>query len=238
PTSWLNTRSRSAQMQEPGSSTSITSHGAGGSRRPGRLRARLLWLAAAALVVSAGRADAAPIASNLVTVTTAAGTITLASRVYAEAPGDPSRRLFEYELTGDWNPEPGVTNGISSLKILFGDLLEDVADTSAPAGWQLDGLVVMPPFGVGFDLPGPTFGVGPNGGAVFSFTAPAGTGWTDAFFGSFVATHEGSFLLDPVDLLDGAEGHGPLVPVLASTPEPGALALLALGLARLARRRR
>lgn len=224
-------------MQKAGGSTSITLGTSHGSRSPRRLGGRVLLLAAA-LAVAAGRADAALIASNLVTVSTAAGTIRLASRVHDTAPSDPSRWLFEYELTGDWNPEPGATNGISSLKLFFGSLIEDVEGVGAPAGWQIDDLVAAPPFGVGFDLPGPTFGVGPNGGAIFSFTVPAGTTWTDEDFGSFVATHEGILLLDPVWLVDDAGGWGPLVPLAVPTPEPGAIALLALGLARLARRRR
>lgn len=224
-------------MQKAGGSTSITFRTSEGSRGPRWWRGRVLLLAAA-LAVAAGRADAALIASNLVTVSTADGTIALASRVYDTAPSDPSRWLFEYELTGDWDTEPGATNGISSLKLFFGSLIEDVEGVSAPPGWQIDDLVAVPPFGVGFDLPGPTFGVGPNGGALFSFTVPAGTGWTDEDFDSFVATHEGLLLLDPVALVDDAGGWGPLVPLAVPTPEPGALALLALGLARLARRRR
>lgn len=189
---------------------------------------------AAALCGAPSPAGAVQIAGNLVTVATAAGTISLASRVYDEAAGDPSRWLFEYELTGTWDPEPGVTNGISSLKILFGDLLGDVADETGPAGWVLDSLIAVPPFGVGFDLPGPTYGAGPNGGAVFSFTVPAGTGWTSVDFGSFAGSHDGPDLLDLVPLVDDAGGWGPLVPV----PEPGTLGLLASGVATLARLRR
>jgi len=186
---------------------------------------------AAALSWAAAPAGAAQIAGNVVTIDTGAGSISLASRVFDEAGGDPSRWLFEYELTGTWDPEPGVTNGISSLKILFGGLLSDVADQTGPAGWVLDSLIAVPPFGVGFDLPGPA---GQNGAAVFSFSVPAGTGWTSVDFGSFAGSHDGTTLVDLVPLVDGVGGFGPLVP----TPEPGTLLLLASGIAALTRLRR
>jgi len=202
----------------------------GSTRIPSTLRGLGL---AAALCLAAGSAGAAPFASNTVVVAIDGLEIRLDSSIEV-APGDPSRWRFQYELTGDWDPEPGVTNGISSIKILFGGLLSDVAAQTAPAGWVLDSLIAVPPFGVGFDLPGPTYGAGPNGGAVFSFTVPAGTGWTSEDFGSFAGSHDGPVLFDPVALVDDAGGWGPLVPV----PEPGTLLLLASGIAALARLRR
>lgn len=201
-----------------------------------RTRNLVLALAFATLgfVGAAAPAGAVQIDGNVVTVALGGQTISLASRVYDEDGGDPSRWRFEYELTGDWNPEPGVTNGISSLKLLFGGLLDDVAGETGPAGWAVDSVIAVPPFGVGFDLPGPTFGVGPNGGALFSFTVPAGTGRTSLDFGSFVGSHDGATLVDLVPLVDSAGGWGPLVPI----PEPGTLALVACGIAVLARLRR
>jgi hypothetical protein len=199
-----------------------------------RMRNLVLALALISLAAGAAPASAAQIDGNVVTVAVGGQTISLASRVFDEAGGDPSRWTFEYELTGNWDPEPGVTNGISSLKILFGGLLDDVAGETAPAGWVVDSVIAVPPFGAGFDLPGPTFGVGPNGGALFSFTVPAGTGRTSLDFGSFVGSHEGGTLVDLVPLVDSAGGWGPLVPV----PEPGTLALVAGGVAALARSRR
>jgi hypothetical protein len=89
---------------------------------------------------------------------------------------------------------------------------------------------------VGFDLPGPDFGAGPNGGAQLSFTAPAGIAWTSDSFGSLAGSHEGAVLVDLVALVDDAGGWGPLVP--APVAEPGLLGLLALGGAALARLRR
>lgn len=195
-----------------------------------------LGLAAAlALALAAPAAGAAQIASNLVTVTTGAGTISLASRLFDEAPGDPSRWLFEYELTGDWNPVAGSTNGISSLQLLFGGLFDDLADRTAPSGWDLDSTIAQPPFGVGFDRAGPDYHVGPPFDlALFSFTVPAGTPWSQEDFGSLVGSHEDFVPTDLLPLVDDLGGYGPLVPV----PESDSLAPVALGLAALARRRR
>lgn len=176
----------------------------------------------------------APIASNLVSVQTSAGEISLASRVFDEVAGDPSRWLFEYELTGTFDPEPGVTNGISSLQLLFGGSFSGAEDEATPPGWLVDCCLTGKPFGVGFDLPGPTFGAGSNAGALFSFTTPAGIPFTDEDFGSFAGSHVGATPTDFVLLVDSIGGHGPIVPV----PEPGSLALLAGGLATLSQLRR
>jgi hypothetical protein len=191
----------------------------------------LLGLVIAAGLGPAAGSRAALIGSNVVQVETEFGTITLASRVHDEAEGDPSRWLFEYELTGDYDPEPGATNGISSLQILFADLVF-VGDHQAPPGWLVDCCLTASPFGAGFDLPDSAgFGVGPNGGAVFSFTAPAGTPFTDDPAGSFAGSHLADVPGDFVPLRDDASGRGPIVPI----PEPGTAALLAVGLAALGR---
>lgn len=201
-----------------------------------RTRSLLLALAVTALpcLGTPAGATAAQVDANVVTVTVDGQPISLVSRVYDEAGGDPSRWLFEYELAGDWDPDPGATNGISSLKILFGVLLDDVADETGPAGWVVDTEVATPPFGVGFDLPGPSFGVGPGGGAIFSYTVPAGTEWTSLDFGSYVASHEGATPVDPVALVDDVGGFGPLVPA----PEPSLLTLAAGAIATLVHLRR
>src|SRR5690606_7755796 len=137
-----------------------------------------------------------------------------------------------YELTGDYQPEPGVTNGISSLQILFAGLVSSVADHTAPPGWLVDCCLTGAPFGAGFDLPNSAgFGVGPNGGAIFSFSVPAGTPYTYVPSGSFAGSHLLDVPVDFVDLVDAATGRGPIVPV----PEPGSALLAALGLAALAR---
>lgn len=214
---WLQNQDRRAdEMQNPG------------------ILGLALALSLAFAAAPAQAQPAAPIASNVVTVTTEAGMISLASRVFDEVAGDPSRWLFEYELTGMFDPEPGLTNGISSLQLLFGGLFSGAEDEMAPPGWLVNCCLTGPPFGVGFDLPGPTFGAGSNGGALFSFATPAGIAFTDEDFGSFAGSHVGATPTDFVPLIDPVGGHGPIVPV----PEPGSLALPAGGLATLAWLRR
>jgi MYXO-CTERM domain-containing protein len=193
-----------------------------------------IWGAILLLATAGGPtapAQAALIASNLVQVSTPDGTIQLASRLYDDAGGDPSRWLFEYELTGSYEPEPGDSNGASSLQILFGGLVSNIQDETAPSGWTIDCCLTQPPLGVGFDLPNSAgYGVGPNGGAVFSFTAPAGA-WTDDPGVSFFGSHVANVPVDFAPLVDDSGGFGPIVPV----PEPAGAALLGLGLAALSR---
>lgn len=187
-------------------------------------------LAASLLAPTAG---ATP--SNHIEVPTGSGTIVLDSEVVDDFQGDPGLRAFVYSLSGNYDPMPGMTNGISSLQIFFGALL-DIADQTSPGGWIANSTGAAPPFGAGWDLPnslGDGVGAGPTG-AVFSFVVPAGTPYTDAPEGSYAAS---SFLdspFAPVELIDPTSGEGPLVPV----PEPGSAPLLAAGAALLAGARR
>lgn len=178
-----------------------------------------LWVSIA-LVPVAASGDL--LASGTVGVSTSEGSVALASRLYDEVPGAPDRWRFEYELSGDLDPFPGESNGISSLQILFAGLLADVADPLAPAGWLSDCCLTSPPFGVGFDLPNSAgFGVDGSSTALFSFTAPAGIPWTDVPAGSYAGSHVEDLPTGFVELVDDETGAGPIVPA----PEPAAPAL-------------
>ena len=196
------------------------------------------WTRAAAvlsgmLLLAAGASNATTLASSTLQVATPSGTIVLASQVDDEFQGDPSRWTFAYALSGNYEPIPGSTNGISSLQLIFGDLV-DIDDQSAPAGWVLNDSGLAPPFGAGFDISNASgSGAGPGSGATFSFSVPAGTGFTDEPQGSDAASHYLDTPFGLVALVDDASGRGPLVPV----PEPASAALLAGGAALLARAR-
>jgi hypothetical protein len=194
-----------------------------------------LWLLVAA-PLSASAQDL--LASGTLGVSTAKGSVTLVSRLYDAVPDAPDRWRFEYELSGDFDPFPGDSNGLSSLQILFAGLLSDVEDPLAPEGWQTACCLTSPPFGVGFDLDNTTGpGVGPGSNALFSFTTPAGIPWTDAPSGSYAGSHVEDVPAGFVDLVDDETGAGPIVPA----PEPTAPALgaaaTALAAARGRRRR-
>jgi len=186
------------------------------------------------VMAAAGPSRAVTLASSVIEVTTPDGTVSLLSRVEDNAGGDPLRWLVAYELRGTYDPDPGQSNGISSLQLFFGGLVDDVAEQSAPPGWLLNCCFSLPPFGVGFDLPDDAgFGAGPNGSASFSFQVAAGTAFTDESQGSFASSYVGGAPFGFVLLEDDVTGRGPIVPV----PELGSLALVALGLSAIALRR-
>jgi hypothetical protein len=171
---------------------------------------------------------------NTVEVSTDAGLILLETRVYDEVEAGAGRWLFEYELSGDYDPEPGVTNGLSSLQILFAGLIA-VTDHQAPPGWLVDCCLTGSPLGAGFDLPDSAgFGATLGSPAIFRFTVPAGTPYTDDPSGSFAGSHASDTPGDFVLLVHDESGRGPLVPL----PEPGGLALVGLGCIGLALSRR
>lgn len=188
-----------------------------------------------ALALGARVAVATTIASNTVTVSTPDGSIVVASQLVDNFEGDPSRWTFEYSLSGNYDPIPGSTNGISSLQIFFGGLV-GITDQMGPGGWIQNSTGASPPLGAGWDLPNSQgTGAGPSSGALlFSFTVPAGTAYTDADEGSYAASHFLDNPFAPVALIDDASALGPLVPA----PEPGPALLVAAGAAALAGVRR
>jgi hypothetical protein len=192
-----------------------------------------LGTAAASALLLAAAAGATPIATRTVQVATASGAITLVSTLEDEFLGDATRWTFEYQLSGSYEPDPGTTNGISSLQLFFGGDV-DVTDQTGPSGWEPNASSAAPPFGAGWDL-GDTSGQGarPNGGASFYFAVAAGTAFTDAPQDSYAASHALDVPFGLVALVDDVSGRGPLVPV----PEPASAALVASGLALLAGRR-
>jgi hypothetical protein len=183
------------------------------------------WFALVGVALGTPAAGAV-IASNVVLVEIASGTIRVASTVEDDFFGDPTRWLFQYQLSGNYEPSPPDTNGISSLQILFGGLVPDVTGQTGPAGWDSNATGVAPPFGAGWDLPNSeALGVGPNSGDVFfSFAVPAETAFTSEDQGSYAASHSLDVPFGLVALVDDASGEGPIVPV----PEPTSL-LLGLG---------
>ncbi len=183
-------------------------------------------------------ARATVIATNVVTVEVASGTIRIVSTVEDDVSGFPARRLFTYELSGDYDPLAPDSNGISSLQIGFGGLVPDVTDQTGPPGWDSNTTSFAPPFGAGWDLPNTqASSLSRASGDVplllFSFAVPAGTAFTSEDEGSYAASHYLDVPFGLVALVDDASGLGPIVPV----PEPTSLLLIAGGLAVLARRR-
>jgi hypothetical protein len=176
-------------------------------------------------------ARATVIASNVVSVATADGSITVASSVDDDFFGDASRWLFQYQLSGNYEPLAPDSNGISSLQIAFAGIVEDVTDQTGPGGWVQNDTSLAPPLGAGFDLPNSAgHGVGPNSGDVFFyFAVPAGTAFTSVASGSYAGSHYFDVPFGLVSLVDAASGQGPIVPV----PEPASLVLIAGGLALL-----
>jgi hypothetical protein len=187
-----------------------------------------------ALVAGFGVALGAPaqatvVASNVVTVATADGSITIESSVDDAVPGDPAHWIYLYAVSGNYDPLAPDTNGISSLQLGFGGLVANVTEQTGPAGWLQNDSSFAPPFGVGWDLPNSAGdGIGDRK-TLFGFLVPAGTAPTSVPSGSYAGSHFLDVPFGLVSLVDPASGEGPIVPV----PEPTSLFLLAGGLALL-----
>jgi hypothetical protein len=205
-------------------------------------RKRIIVLAALALTVALTTgAGAAVLDSNVIVATDpgSGGSIQVTSTIFDNYGGDFTRYHFDYYVENlSYEPEPGMSNGLSGFNVAFVGPIAGLADQYAPLGWFLNCCGAIPPFGAEADINNSTgLGIPVGGTGRFGYTVPAGVSWTDAYTGSWAHTWIGDLQEYIFSQIDPASGKSVLTPI----PEPSsvALALLGgLGLIAVARRRR
>lgn len=162
------------------------------------------------------------------------GQIEIVSTVIDNFQGDFSKREFRYTITNlSFDPEPGVSNGLSAFATGQSDTQPYPEDIFGPAAWTL--VEIFPPLlgnlGTGWEIPdGDGFGIPIGGSDTFGYSSRLDWGECNLFpFACKAATFEGSITTNEFFLVDVSDGRGILVP----TPEPGSASLVALGLAGL-----
>jgi len=99
------------------------------------------------------------------------GTINITENVYYIADDD---MMWEYVVyNDDYDPIPGITNGLAGFQIVFDNPVPELYNQAAPAvggPWDMNAYSgTWPPYGVEWDVDLPDYGIMPGETGVFSF---------------------------------------------------------------------